>query len=404
MLQRFKFKAYDLEGKLVDGELDAEDTFAAMTILRSGRLSVAEISTVKNKRHLFARRKNFDKQVTFFFRQLAVLIDGSTIEESLASMKMQQEDRFLHEVSEFLHEQISAGKKFHYALERFNAEKYEIFSDYVVGMVRIGEESGRLTEIFELLANFLEKEFIRREKFRSSLIYPKILFSISIIALIFLLTFVLPTFAMMFESFNGELPLPTKILLSVGNFANTYGIFLIVLIFLAIIAFEYFYQDEAIRLRVDEIRLQIPIIGRLEKLTACMYIFRALSVMLKSGMPIDEATLILKTVPPNRFFRRVLENFHENILHGMAIPRFFEQQSIFPRTLTSLIFAGYHSGKLEEMFEKCADYCELNADELSTRMQAMIEPTLIICLALIIFLFVISVVLPMLDLMTQIGG
>lgn len=403
-MQRFRFKAYDQAGKLVDGELDAEDTFAAMTILRSGRLSVAEISELKNKRRLFVRRKNFDKQVTFFFRQLAVLIDSSTIEESLNAMKLQKDDRFLHDVSEYLHEQILSGKKFYYALERYNADKEEIFSNYVVGMVRIGEETGRLTEIFELLANFLEKDFIRREKFRSSLIYPKILFSIAIIASIFLLTFVLPTFAAMFENFNGELPLPTKIMLSIGNFANSYGIFLIATIFTAIIAFEYFYQDESIRLRVDEFRLKLPIIGRLETQIACMYIFRALSVMLKSGMPIDEATIILKTVPPNRFFRRVLENFHENILHGMAIPRFFEQQSIFPRTLTSLIFAGYRSGKLEDMFEKCADYCELNADELSTRMQAMIEPTLIICLALIIFLFVISVVLPMLDLMMQIGG
>ena len=399
---RFIFKAYDSSGKIVNGEIDAEDHFTALNILRADNLSIAKLESQTKKRHSFWQR-DVSKHVAFFFRQLAVLIDSSTLEESLAAMKFQRDNRFLFELANFLHEQISNGRKFHDSLERYNFDRAEIFSEYVIGMVKVGEESGRLSQIFELLANFLEKEFIRREKFQSSLVYPKILFGIALVAIGFLLTFILPTFANLFDSFHAELPLPTRILLTLGNFLFDYGLLIFVVIIGLIIAFEILYRREDFRLIFDRFKLQIPIFGELERQIACMYIFRALAVMLESGMPIDDATKILHKIPPNRFFQKILREFHDRILHGLAIPKFFENQQIFPRSLVSLIQAGYQSGMLEEMFQKCGDYCELNADNLSTRMQSMIEPILILILACIIFTFAISIVLPLLDAMTQIG-
>lgn len=402
-MPRFTFKAYNSRGESVDGELDAEDRFDALQILQKDQLAVAKIDSQQKRRHTLWQ-KDVSRDVAFFFRQLAILADSNTLEANLSAMKFQRENRFLFTLADFLHDQIAHGRKFHDALERFNFEREEVFSEYILGMIRVGEESGRMSQILELLANFLEKDYIRREKFQSTLIYPKILFGIALIAIGFLITFVLPTFASLFESFHAELPLPTRILLTLGDFLIDYGIFIIIAIAGLILGFEFLYRREDFRLSFDRFKLRLPILGELERQIACMHIFRALAVMLESGMPIDESTRILSKIPPNRFFQKILADFHEQILHGISIPAFFDKQPIFPRSLVSLIHAGYQSGKLEEMFHKCGDYCELNAENLSTRMQAMVEPILLLILAGMVFTFAISIVLPLLDAMTRIGG
>ena len=327
------------------------------------------------------------------------MLDEQPVNAILSMLARQKGDREYQKLMQALAHDTALGK----SLSEAMGKHPEVFSATTVHLAAAGQESGNLSEIFRRLADFLEKEYAAQQKMGTALLYPMLLGGFSLVAIAFLIVFILPSFAEMFEDMQAELPLPTRMLLGLGSFAGDYGI-LVAAAFLALLAAGIrCYLQERFRIRADYWLLRIPFWGELKQQTAWMQILGTLGILLEGGLRIDAAMEMVRSVTNNRYLQQVLVRWRESVIHGYPLAQSIESCPVFPPMLLELISAGESTGRLEEMLEKCAEYCSLASENLSQRLQAIVEPAMLLLLGGIVMLFVLSIVLPLLETMDHLG-
>ena len=398
-LERFKYVARTATGELQEGTLDAESLREAAGILREQGMFVIKLLQSKGDRTFFPvpQSAGNPKYAALFCRQLSVMLDEQPLNEILDMLSKQKGDRKYREMVQGIRQQIEMGKNLSEAMGKFR----EFFPANVIHIVEAGQESGSLSNVLERLADFLEKEYAARQKLESAMLYP-ILIGIAVIcAICFMVVFILPTFVVLFENFQTELPLPTRILLALGRFAEVHGMWIPVITALAFAGFVWILRQETVRYFIDYWILRIPFIGSWRQDTEWMHILSTLAVELESGMRIDVALRMVREVPSNRYLRQFLGELEESVSHGYPLVHILGACPVFPPMLLELIAAGENTGRLEEMLRKAADYCELSSENFSQRLQAMAEPSMLLLLGGVVMGFVLSIVLPLMEMMDQ---
>ena len=397
----FCYAARNMAGEMHEGELEAENLQEAAQILRAQHVFAVHLKK-KEKRQdwkTFLQRQGNQKYAAFFCRQLSVMLDEQPVNAILSMLARQKGDREYQKLMQALAHDTALGK----SLSEAMGKHPEVFSATTVHLAAAGQESGNLSEIFRRLADFLEKEYAAQQKMGTALLYPMLLGGFSLVAIAFLIVFILPSFAEMFEDMQAELPLPTRMLLGLGSFAGDYGI-LVAAAFLALLAAGIrCYLQERFRIRADYWLLRIPFWGELKQQTAWMQILGTLGILLEGGLRIDAAMEMVRSVTNNRYLQQVLVRWRESVIHGYPLAQSIESCPVFPPMLLELISAGESTGRLEEMLEKCAEYCSLASENLSQRLQAIVEPAMLLLLGGIVMLFVLSIVLPLLETMDHLG-
>ena len=336
----------------------------------------------------------FCRQMNMVIRSDITLIEG---------VKIVAEQTLNHEIKTALfkvHQDMDHGKPFAAAI----SEHQKIFPTYLINMLKLGEESGNLDTVTEQLADYYEKENYFHNKIRSATIYPVILLVLMTAVILLLLIKVLPTFQAILVSLGGELPALTVALLALGTFIGRFFI-VIVLIILAIYLFVKIYAHSRNgRYFFDKLKLNLPGIGRLNRYALTARFSRSMAILLKSGVSLMVAIQSVSGLMDNRYLEDKLKLSQDKIgKENMDFASALSSLEIFPPLFLRMAAIGEKTGNLDQMLLKSSRTFDDEASDSLERLSVMIEPALIVILSLVVTVILLSVMLPMINIISSIG-
>jgi type II secretory pathway component PulF len=344
------------------------------------------VATVPSRRR---RRVSF-QDLTVMTRQLASLVGGGlTLMQSIDALIEHTENERLASALMQIREELRGGGTFAEALTKHP----HLFSPLYVSIVRAGEVSGELPRVLNWLADYMEREQTRRTQIRSALAYPILLSIVMVIALSFLLIFLVPRYAALFAEMGQSLPLPTQILLAVSGFLVRWWW----AIGLGIVAIVYAYRlvrrTPRGRWVTDAWKLRLPVFGRLHLKSAVGRMARALSVLLLGGVSVLEALAVVRDVVGNEVLAQALDEVRQRVREGERLADHLRRSGVFPPLLTRLAAVGEETGSLPQALTTVADTLDLEVDSSLKALVALLEPALILSLGIVVGFVVISLLM-----------
>ncbi|HEX3033697.1 MAG TPA: type II secretion system inner membrane protein GspF [Thermodesulfobacteriota bacterium] len=398
----YKYKAIDESGKSIGGIVDAESPKAATEKLRRQGIflsSLNEVAKEKGKRQFFFGRVSM-AELAVTTRQFSTLISaGLPLEASLVALSEQAEDVRFSQVLTEVKDKISEGSSLTNALKQHP----KFFSDLYINIVRAGEVSGKLDIVLLRLADFMEKQQALRSRVRGALIYPIFMFFIGSGVLFFMMTYVIPKIAKIFEESERALPLITVVLIGLSGFiSQNFG--LLLLIFAGLLFLLYrFKKTERGRRFFDRLILRLPIFGRISKMVIISRFTRTLGTLLASGIPLLDALHVGEAVMENTVYVEALESVRENVREGKSFAGPLRESGVFPPLVTRMITVGEQTGELEEMLIKVADTYDLQVETSVSALTSLLEPVMILIMGVVVGFIVFAILLPIFDLTSTIG-
>jgi type IV pilus assembly protein PilC len=399
----YRYTAINLSGQEIKGVYDAADRTAVVHMLREKNYFPVDIKenkkisdTVSLKR-LFSRVTT--KDLSVFCRQFSTVVNaGVPILASLDILRKQTENTRLRETLDILFEEVQKGKNLSQVMGLYKG----IFPELLVNMVETGEISGTLDKVMERMAIHYEKEYKLSQKVKNALVYPSIVAIVATAVVTFLVTVVLPTFASMFQQVGAILPPSTRILMSISDLIRKYWLLLLVLLTGSALGVRIYASTEGGKQFFDELKLKMPVIGVVNKKVITARFARTLGALLTSGISVLQGIEITKKVVGNTVIQKSLSGVEEGIKKGKGLSEPLKSIEIFPPMLIHMAKIGEDTGTLDYMLAKTADFYDDEVENAVTRMTTLLEPAIIIGMAVVVGFIVVSIVLPMFELMTNI--
>ncbi len=393
-MPNYTYKARDKSGLVVTGTREAPNERVVADHLSDLGYYVISISEAKeaSEARLFTRRKKVTTQdIVTFTRQLATMIRaGMTFTVSLNTLSQQTENPALREIAVQLKRDVEGGLSFSDAL----AKHPKAFSELYVNMVRAGEAGGVLEEILERLIFIAEREGETRTRLRAALTYPTVVVSVAVLVIGFLAVVVFPRFMGVFAHAEIPLPLPTRILLAVSNFVQSYWWVMLGGILIIVFSFRRYSGTEGGGFIIDKVKLKIPIFGLLIKKLVVARFARILSTLHSSGVPILNALEIVERTIGNVVISRVVGNVRTSVREGESIAEPLRISKVFPPMVVHMITIGEESGALDKMLTEVADTYDREVDYALKNVTAALEPVLIVAMGIIVAFIALSLFLP----------
>ena len=390
----FKYKAINSEGQRIEGSQSADSESQIREMLLSNQyypLSI-EKENSKSKKSFSFNRKVKLKDIAVFCRQFYVMLDsGLSIGKTLNILIEQGEKPKLREALIGVNSDIKRGE----TLASSMGKRKDVFPKLLTSMIDAGERSGNLDIILKRMAEYYEKETKIRGKIKSAMIYPIVLGVVAIIAITFILTFVMPTFVQMFEENNVELPMSTKMVLGTSKMLGKYGIIFFLVLVIGIILLGKYLKSEEGQYKLSVINLKLPVIKKLTQKIVVSRFTRTMGIVSSSGMSLVTSLEIVASVVGNKIAEKELLKVKEKVLKGEGLGDSIMNIKIFPPMLASMVKIGEEAGSLDSILDKTADFYD---DELEREIQtatALIEPAMIVIMGVIIGFLLISILTPM---------
>jgi type II secretory pathway component PulF len=421
-MPQFSYRARRRSGELVEGVLDVADRSAAVTqIERLGLFPVA-VDTAKAgavngtqrtgksvdlmaflpptlRAQFQQKRKPKMQELATFTQQLANLIQsGMPLTVALNSMTHLESKGIPADVSRELKQEVMEGK----GLSDAMAKQPRVFSDLYVNMVRAGEQSGSLVEVLRRMANHFQQFAEMQAKFTSALIYPAMVCCVGMGIIAFFMFFMMPRFTLIFEGFDIQLPLPTRALVAFSQFLLHYWWLLVALVIVAIILFKRFQASAEGALRLDAWKLKAPVFGKVVKLNLFGQFARTLGTLLQNGVPVLTALKITEQVISNRIVKEAIAKTRDAVTDGKTLAQPLEQSKIFPQLMVDLVRIGEETGDVPGALNNIAGTYEGELQIALRVMTNLIEPVLIILMAVVVGFLLLSIFLPLFRLISQI--
>ncbi|EIW6614919.1 type II secretion system F family protein [Clostridium perfringens] len=401
-MANFKYKAINSEGQRIEGSQSADSESQVREMLLSNQyypLSI-EKENSKGKSSLSFNRKVKLKDIAVFCRQFYVMLDsGLSIGKALNILIEQGEKPKLREALIGVNGDLKRGE----TLASSMRKRKDVFPNLLTSMIDAGERSGNLDIILKRMAEYYEKETKIRGKIKSAMIYPIVLGVVAIIAITFILTFVMPTFVQMFEENNVDLPTSTKMVLGTSKMLGKYGIIIFLILVTAIILLGKYLKSEEGQYKLSVINLKIPVIKKLTQKIIVSRFTRTMGIVSSSGMSLVTSLEIVASVVGNKIAEKELLKVKEKVLKGEGLGDSIMKIKIFPPMLASMVKVGEEAGSLDSILDKTADFYD---DELEREIQtatALIEPAMIVLMGVIIGFLLISILTPMFKMYNSIG-
>jgi type II secretory pathway component PulF len=421
-MAEFSYKARRRSGEMVEGVLDVADRPAALAqITRLGLFPIA-VETAKAgasangkngsqkadlmsllpptlRAQLQQKRKPKLQELATFTQQLANLLQsGMPLTVALNSMTHLETKGIPAEVSRGLKQEVSEGR----GLSDAMAKQPHVFSDLYINMVRAGESSGSLVEVLRRMASHFEQFAEVQAKFKSALIYPAMVICVGTGIVAFFMFFMMPKFMEIFNGFGVELPLPTKILMGSSTFVINFWWLIILVAIVAVILFKRYQATEDGARQIDEWKMKLPIVGKVVKLNLFGQFSRTLGTLLQNGVPVLTALKITEQVLPNRLLKEAIAKTRTAVTDGKTLAQPLAQSKVFPQLMVDLVRIGEETGDVPGALNNLADTYE---SELAIGLRVMtqlIEPLMIIVMAIVVGFLLVSILLPLFQLISQI--
>lgn len=343
------------------------------------------------------------KDLTVFTRQLAILLDaGLPLIRSLKTLERQAKNPSVKTVLGKVAFSVEGGSTFSEAL----AQHPKSFDKLYLNMIRAGEAAGKLELILTRLAGFREKAAKIAGKVKSAMVYPAIVLSIAIGITIFLMIFIVPKFEVMFtEMLDGaQLPAITRFVMGISTWLQNNIIVAIVLVVVLVIAVKFALKTEKGRFYFDKGVYTAPVIGMLVSRNAISKFSRTLGTLMGSGVPVLNALQIVRDTAGNELVAKAVQQVHDAVKEGEPMAPPLQSTKIFPDMVISMIEVGEETGKLPDMLEKIADTYDEEVDNAVSALTSMIEPLMIVFLAVIVGGIVIALFAPLITIIQTLGG
>lgn len=381
------------------GNVDASNRDGALGILLGHGLFVLTLEPVAEERwydrvlSFFRKVKASDMMI--FTRQFATLLASQVpLSDSLANLYRQTQHATLKEIIAEISNDVDAGFSLSQALERH----VSTFSEFYVNMVKSAEVTGRLSEVLNFLADYLEKQAILVAKVKNALIYPALVIGLFIVVVIIMVSVVLPQITPIFAEANIELPFFTQILLSVGTFIAKWWWGIGIMLGIFIVTLIDYSQTKEGKAVFDELSLRLPVMGALFQKLYVARFSESTRMLIKGGLTIPQAIEISSHTIGNAVYRDRLHEASDKIRKGELLSRTLETMPEFPPLVSQLIAVGESTGRLEQLLEKVTDFYSREVDDMVNNLVTLIQPILMIVIGVMVALLFASILLPLYNL------
>jgi type IV pilus assembly protein PilC len=348
---------------------------------------------------LFERKTVKPRVLMIFTRQLATLIDsGLPLLRALTVLAKQERDPVLKKTIGNLSDAVQGGSTFSEGL----AHHPRIFNDLYVNMVRAGEVGGVLEVVLTRLAEFQEKAQKIKNKVVSAMVYPLIVMVLAVAILAFLLVFIVPKFEQIFQDMLGDKPLPTITIfvITVSNAVKNHWMIILGVVVLIGVGMKLLGRTAGGRVAIDRIKLRAPLFGDLIRKTSISRFSRTLGTLVTSGVPILQALNITRETAGNHVIAGAISQVHDSVKEGESIVQPLEASGAFPPMVISMIDVGEETGQLPEMLLKIAEVYDDEVDNSVAALTSMLEPIMIVFLALVVGTIVIALFMPLISIIS----
>jgi type IV pilus assembly protein PilC len=392
----FKYSVRDKGGKLVSGELAAETETALVQRLRAMGYAPVSIEKANSGMQKEIKLPGMGKRVKLkdlavVSRQFATMINsGLSLIRALNILAQQTENQELARVLGEVRNGVEAGNSLSVSMSKHP----KVFPPLMVNLIKAGEVGGFLDAVLLQIAENYEAEVKLRAKIKSAMTYPIVVGCIAVIALIVMLTFVVPTFANIFKSLGTTLPAPTRMLVTLSHGMK----FIVPVLFVFSITFFFVWKriknEERVRKVVDPIKLKVPVFGLLFRKVAIARFCRNLGTMVKSGVPILQALEIVADTTGNYMLTLAVRDIQESVRQGEALTQPLTQHDIFPPMVSQMMAVGEDTGALDTMLAKIAEFYDQEVEAMAESLTALIEPIMIAVLGGLIGGMIVCLYLP----------
>ncbi len=399
-MKKFNYKAKDKAGKTVKGVVEARDEKQAAKILQEKGFLV--ISIAPFRKSLLAQTGPIIGRVTTsdlvnFTRQLSTMVTaGLQLTNALDILEVQSRPRMAKVIAQIRREVESGG-----TLAKAMEKHPHIFDQVYVALVKSGEAAGSLDKVLARLADNLERKREFQRKIKSAMIYPAIVVAGMCGVGAIMVIFVIPRMMTIYEEFQAELPVITKVMMSVSGFVVSYWYFSLVLLVGLGFALRLFSTNPQFRAQIDNLTFRLPIIGKLKTQTMLTEFTRTLSLLVGAGVLIVDALKITIYSFGSPLYRNALEEVTKKVEKGIPLGTALAQEEIFPPILPQMVAVGEETGKIDEVLNKVSVYFEQEAEMAIKGLTTALEPLIMIVLGVGVAFLIIAVIMPIYNLASQ---
>ncbi|MCB9482334.1 MAG: type II secretion system F family protein [Desulfobacteraceae bacterium] len=405
----YEYQALTKNGKNKKGIIDAGSPETAKAKIRDKNLypvSLKEVKSEKNSNqpssilNSFLKPKIKTKEIALATRQISTLLSARFhLVAALESVSNQIKSDRLKTILTKVKDEVESGKSFAEALSGYP----DVFTSIYINMIKAAEAAGTLEIVMERIADLMETSEKRKSKIRAALAYPVLMMFFGIIVLIILMTMIVPKIVSIFSDMNQQLPAITIFLIAASEFLKKSWWILMVLIVLFPGFLRYLFKNDKTGYFMDSLVIKIPLFGELNKKLIAARFSRILSSLVKYDVPILKSLDIVINIVENRIFKDALLRTKNGVERGEGLAYSLEREKIFPEITTQMISVGEKSGNLEDMLAKVADIYESETEDLIVALTSMLEPLIIVFMAVVIGFIVFAICIPIFTMNQMIG-
>lgn len=393
----FTYKGRDTAGQLHEGQLDVESKEQAISALRRDGIVPIQVEPLKPKRQwqLPTRQHISQDELILFSRQMYALSkSGLPVVSAIRGLAEGHDNEFMKTTLDAVGTELQQGN----SLSSCLASHPKVFGRLYISMIRVGESTGNLDQAFQQLVHHLELEKTTKKQIQQAVRYPSFVFGAIFIAIFVVSLFVIPRFKALFDEFDAELPLATKILIGSSDFMIGYWWVLIIVAIASIVLYTQYVATEPGRFWRDRNAIRLPIIGKILYRINMTRFARPFAMMLDSGIPILQAISIAAQSSSNAYLSRYLEGMRSDIERGDNVITAAANTTLFNNLMLQMIAVGEQSGQLGEQLRQIADFYDQEVDYQLKNLSQSIEPVLVVVMAAMVLTLALGVFLPLWDL------
>ncbi|MFQ3224263.1 MAG: type IV pilus assembly protein PilC [Lentimonas sp.] len=417
-MAKFKYTAIDQNGKQKAGSIDAasqdeaSSKVSAMGLMPTNITEATGAASAKSKKATKAKGKSAGfsfgsvvkpEELTTFTRQLATLLQAGLPLLRALEVMIRQEKNLRFKVSlEQIADQVKSGNTFSDGL----LQHPKVFDRLYVNMIKAGEAGGVLDVVLSRLAGFMEKAQRTKKKVKSAMVYPIVVVGVAVSIVVLLMVVVVPKFQTIFDDMldGAALPGPTQLVVGISNFLKENIIISMGLIVALVFAVKFLLRTEIGSKGFNWCAINFPKIGDLVTKVNIARITRTFGTLLSSGVPILQAITITKDITGNVFYTNALTRIHDAVRDGESLSAPMARESVFPDMVTSMVDVGEETGELSDMLNRVADNYDEDVDNAVAGITSIIEPVMIVFLAVVVGFIVIALFLPIVEIIKQLTG
>ena len=404
-LKRFKYKVKDLEGKIIESYFDAENQQDVQSFLLNKGYEILTISEDKLSTSLglaaiSTSRKMSSKDLNFFLTQLSTYVkSGIPLVDSMEILSRQAKSKSIQMLYRKIVFELNKGTSFSNCLEK----QGKVFPKMLINMLKTSEMTGDLTGVLDDMAAYYKRQDSNRKQIINAMTYPSVLMIFAVAVLTFIITYVVPSFTEMYSTTGTELPTITQVIINISDFVIQNWYYILLVIFVVVVIFSLLYKSsKSAKYAMQSFVMHIPVVSDLIKYNQLVTFTGTFATLIKHDVFITDSMDILGKITENEIYKRLINKSIQNLSSGNGVSVAFKGHWAFPTTAYEMLVTGEKTGKLGEMMEHVAAYYQEEQTNLVTRMKSLIEPLMIVMLAVIAGIILLAVVVPMFDIYSTI--